>query len=276
MNEDEFPQLDPSSVDSGFTRAEKLGFAGLVILFIIIIYLGFSQFSRNLKSPFSAFIAKYSGGGEVALPATDEAAVMEEAKNKDTDKDGLSDYDELYIFRTSPYLTDTDSDGIPDKQEIEQGSDPNCPQGKVCAGSALISAEATVTPSNTLEPPVSNIPSADQLLLQSLFGNNPNPKALREFLLKQGMDKKVLDKLSDAELEAAFKQTVNATSTASAAGAVSDTTDLSKITPSDLRKLLLKQGVSEEKLKKVSDENLMKVLQDILSNPLMYDQKTNQ
>lgn len=53
--------------------------------------------------------------------------LLEQAKTKDTDQDGLSDYDELYIYSTSPYLMDSDSDEITDKQEVDEGTDPNCP-----------------------------------------------------------------------------------------------------------------------------------------------------
>src|SRR3989344_2262751 len=43
---------------------------------------------------------------------------------KDSDQDGLSDYDELYLYGTSPYLPDSDSDGVSDKREIATGADP--------------------------------------------------------------------------------------------------------------------------------------------------------
>ena len=38
---------------------------------------------------------------------------------RDSDFDGVSDYDELYVLGTNPYAADTDRDGIPD------GFDPN-------------------------------------------------------------------------------------------------------------------------------------------------------
>ncbi len=47
------------------------------------------------------------------------------SKNKDTDGDGISDYDEKYIFQTSVYLTDTDGDGISDYDEVIAGSNPS-------------------------------------------------------------------------------------------------------------------------------------------------------
>ena len=44
--------------------------------------------------------------------------------NVDTDKDGLTDLKELFQFLTNPTTSDTDSDGLPDKEEIDFGSNP--------------------------------------------------------------------------------------------------------------------------------------------------------
>lgn len=44
---------------------------------------------------------------------------------KDTDKDGLSDDSEVYIYGTDPKKTDTDGDGYSDKTEIDGGYNPN-------------------------------------------------------------------------------------------------------------------------------------------------------
>ncbi|MCB9811877.1 hypothetical protein H6783_03110 [Candidatus Nomurabacteria bacterium] len=43
---------------------------------------------------------------------------------KDTDKDGVSDYDEQFIYHTNPLEPDTDSDGVLDGIEIVSGYDP--------------------------------------------------------------------------------------------------------------------------------------------------------
>lgn len=45
-------------------------------------------------------------------------------KNVDYDKDGLTDYDEIYIHKTSALKADTDDDGMSDKYEIDRGTDP--------------------------------------------------------------------------------------------------------------------------------------------------------
>lgn len=55
-----------------------------------------------------------------------------ELRKKDTDRDGLNDYSELKVYKTSPYLADSDSDGFADAIEIAQGTDPNCPKGQQC------------------------------------------------------------------------------------------------------------------------------------------------
>ncbi len=45
-------------------------------------------------------------------------------QEKDTDGDGLSDYEEIYDYGTNPKVKDTDGDGESDKAEIEANSDP--------------------------------------------------------------------------------------------------------------------------------------------------------
>jgi len=43
----------------------------------------------------------------------------------DNDSDGLTDYEELYITYTNPFISDTDNDGYSDSTENTSGSDPN-------------------------------------------------------------------------------------------------------------------------------------------------------
>jgi len=44
---------------------------------------------------------------------------------RDSDADGLNDFEEEYIFSTSPFNSDSDGDGVSDFIEIASGSDPN-------------------------------------------------------------------------------------------------------------------------------------------------------
>jgi outer membrane protein OmpA-like peptidoglycan-associated protein len=49
----------------------------------------------------------------------------EELMERDSDGDGLSDYDEIYVYGTDPLNPDTDGDGLTDYEEVmEYGTDP--------------------------------------------------------------------------------------------------------------------------------------------------------
>lgn len=47
-----------------------------------------------------------------------------EAIEKDSDKDGITDYDEVNLYRTNPFAADTDGDSYIDSVEIKLGYDP--------------------------------------------------------------------------------------------------------------------------------------------------------
>lgn len=47
-----------------------------------------------------------------------------EKANQDSDNDGISNYDEVAIYKTNPYRADTDNDGFTDGAEILSGYDP--------------------------------------------------------------------------------------------------------------------------------------------------------
>ena len=53
--------------------------------------------------------------------------IMTYLKTEDSDKDGLSDYDEVMIYKSSRYKKDTDGDGYDDKTEVDGGFNPNGP-----------------------------------------------------------------------------------------------------------------------------------------------------
>ncbi len=42
----------------------------------------------------------------------------------DSDGDGLSDWEEVNVFKSDPYNADTDGDGVPDGEELKQGRNP--------------------------------------------------------------------------------------------------------------------------------------------------------
>lgn len=48
--------------------------------------------------------------------------------SKDTDNDGLTDYDEIFIYNTNSVIPDTDGDGLEDGDELHIGVDPTNPE----------------------------------------------------------------------------------------------------------------------------------------------------
>ena len=115
------------------------------------VIFGFLSFGAMLRRPFDLQIAE-ARKNSPALAAS-QSPNIEALKRMDTDGDGLSDYDEIYIYHTSPYLKDTNGDGIDDKTEILIGKDPNCPPGKICSGGSAIPAEpAAGGPTTSMAP----------------------------------------------------------------------------------------------------------------------------
>ena len=109
------------------STSEKLIIGTVAIIGIVTVIFGFLHIKKSIFSPF-----RRDPNDTYKTPAEQEKEAMAILKTTDTDKDNLTDFDELYIFRTNPYLEDTDSDGVNDGEEINNNSDPNCPKGLSC------------------------------------------------------------------------------------------------------------------------------------------------
>ena len=197
---------------------QKAGVAFLIIFGISAMILWAVQFKSGLQ------VTKALTAEELAKLQADRsgdtADTTADLRAKDTDKDGLSDYDELYVYSTSPYLEDSDSDNILDKKEIEQGTDPNCPGGQDCSNQTVNNATdatgdiATTSAQNSAIPSLSNSTNtttagADSSLMQSILSGATDAKNLRAMLLQVGMSEDTLNKISDEQLISVYKQTLN-------------------------------------------------------------------
>ena len=215
----------------------------LLVFAILVVILGFKNFNNTIHAPFAKYLAQAPIPGEPT-----EAEINEALKNKDTDKDGLSDYDELNLYRTSPYLEDSDSDGLADGVEVQKGADPNCPEGKNCGFSPLSNPTAEPEkkgPPAGLIPPDAAAKENFEELMKLLSSPTQDPKELRQFLIKRGVKPDLLEKISDEELLKLFDE-----SQASAQTAGFDA--------KTIRQELLKQGFDPKILEKISDEELEK------------------
>jgi|GEM_PF-1301772 hypothetical protein len=104
---------------------------------------------------------------------------------KDTDGDGISDYDEKYIYSTSPYLADTDSDGISDYDEIMAGQAPLC-VGNTCADNLEENF-------NSESSEVEN-------------GKLMNLEELKDYLVEAGYPESEVNKLSEEDLKLIYAE----------------------------------------------------------------------
>lgn len=195
----------------------------VVFLGMVAVIFGFWNFKANVRGNFNP----QTGNNTLSLNEGLSQTQISELSNKDTDSDGLSDYDELYTFYTSPYLEDTDSDGVKDKDEIAAGTDPNCPGKKTCT--------ETERP---YQPPISQ-PSSTQT----------------------GSEFTTIDQLLNQLGEQNLAGQEAPTSTNSQADTLQA---LSNLSAADLRQLLIQAGAPESLLKNVTDEQLLQMAQEAL------------
>lgn len=172
-------------------------------------------------------------------------------QRRDTDGDGLSDWEEIYIYKTSPYLADSDSDGISDKEEIERGTDPNCPEGQDCR---FIIPGATGD--NLADSIIPNLPEVDY---DSKLGGE-----IRQILLSYGLEAELLDQVTDTELVQIYQQLV---SSGELVGEQSAEIEQSQnIEAAELRQALLLSGVDPNILDNLTDQQLLDLNQQTLES----------
>lgn len=200
-----------------------------ILSFLFLIAIGtlaygfYSLSSRIYQSD------NFAGAEATVVPQTDNFVdQMAEQKNLDTDKDGLSDYEETNTYETSPYLADTDSDGYDDKTEIERGHDPLCPTLDNCRGdwTGKTPTEADI-PTNI---------ETENLINNTLATENTENAANEEANSSS--------KLTAEQLQA-----------------------LNSLTAAEVRELLISEGqVSEEELSAIDDETLMQIYKEALAS----------
>lgn len=212
---------------------QKLSLGVFIVIGLSTIVLGFFRINKAIELPF-----RRSGTFTFKNSEQLERERMQKLRELDTDTDGLHDYDELYVFRTSPFLEDSDSDGLNDGAEVAAESDPNCPKGKTCrqvriANETTGTSPATNTSGSTGTSPATTGSAeqptgseAEQKVMEVIteyFGDvnqlTPekikegiaalSPTELRTFLGKLGVPAQALSRADDATLRQLVSETLN-------------------------------------------------------------------
>lgn len=190
----------PDSRSSNISKEQKMGFVFLLVFGVLAVSLGVLQMRNTIYSPFVVRATKDASLDSVL----DETTRLQQI---DTDRDGLSDYDELYFHNTSPYIEDTDSDGVEDKDEIDAGTDPLCPTGQHCEQdlpveeSVDLGEDELVSPQDILEQAQGALPGSPEIDPGAFLEQLQNPNMLRQVLLSTGrVTEEQLADFSDDEL----------------------------------------------------------------------------
>lgn len=188
--------MDSEHHDESQPREHRAGAWILLIVGVAAFGLGIFQFRESVVAPFAV-------KSQFKTQEQKEQERLDELKMKDTDQDGITDFDESYVFNTSPYLEDSDSDGMSDKEELESGRDPNCPEGKECG--PLGDSFATTEDAFGTEPSVDSEEAQTELIDAML---NPSPEQIRKLLIDSGVSKEEVDALDDDTLTALYQESL--------------------------------------------------------------------
>lgn len=277
----------PQEAVAKATIQKKAGIWAMAAVACFTAILGIVQIKNQITKP---LLPKYPNSNfKIVSVEEEEFQKAEKLRGSDTDEDGLNDYDELYVFETSPYLADSDSDGSTDFEELQSGQNPNCPVGQQC--NTLKSTNTNTTDVNSSSTNTAVTASATDI------------DVIRETLKNAGAPATTLDAMTDEELITLYNETVQETGyTLDAQGnmvasgqtnqstnqtaveqmysdfqptnneydttmnslAQGDFDTLMKLTPAEIRELLISLGGDENFVNSMDDATITEVFQSAL------------
>lgn len=197
-------------------KGQKIAVTGLVIFAIFVLFMWSNQLKNNINGHFNYSDPEDAGEEDCADGSCGENFEMTQ-KLSDTDNDGISDWDELNVYGTSPYLEDSDSDGHSDLEEIAAKEDPLCPIGETCEdvvsedlnSDVDIESEALNRLYGSYNGQIDlEGQGIDEEYLQKILSGEGDAKLLRQFLISIGFDEDMLNQTSDEDLVQAYKDVI--------------------------------------------------------------------
>lgn len=212
----------------------------LIVLGISAVFLSYFQLRGAIYAPF----------GRPAKPREiDKSEILYDLTFQDTDQDGLTDFDERFVYLTSIYIFDSDSDSFSDKEEVEAGSDPLDPKSTPYFQT---NKKESLDQENFLEQ---IFPSPQELE----DNRGITAEEIKDLLINQaGLSQNVVDKFDDKTLIKLYNETKedtgidlkNLPAPEESKGQFSD------LDIKTLRQFLIDSGVEIETLEQVSDQDL--------------------
>ena len=136
-----YPSIDPYSLIfghedfAGIDPSINLAVYSKISRLFHVVAIGISEINAPEAMTFVGefLYGRFIDAGSNYDPDTDglinklERDEGTDINNPDTDRDGLLDGEEVFVFGTEPLLADTDGDTLPDGSEVTYGSDPLVP-----------------------------------------------------------------------------------------------------------------------------------------------------
>jgi hypothetical protein len=258
------------------TPMEKFFVFFLVLITISAAVLGYLQFKKNIEGPlYSSYLREKRGELREQYKVTninsaEEKEDFSKLQNQDSDLDGLSDYSEIYVYKTSAYLEDTDGDGLLDKEEIINGTDPNCPKGEECYGPEITGETITNTDNEQVyeQENFTDTNQADELDLSDSATMDLDLLELQTQLLSGEVtleelginDPQLQEMLDEArELQAQEAEQLSPTEKEPIKE------ELKALSPEEIRQELEQRGIDKSLLEQIDDETLKQLFLDTLN-----------
>lgn len=260
--------MDQNRQNIDKTSARLLFVIGVLVFAAGIYQLRFNLFAvdRGLELRRDDIIASSEtlSGSANTLEGSQEANDLANLQETDSDQDGLTDFEELYVRGTSPYLQDTDSDGTSDFEEIANNTDPNCPEGQNCTqervgGDEVINqAEQKLLESGDLTPTSSTV-NEDTVLDAPELTNDE----VRQYLLDNGIAEDQVNSVPEDDLQELYNTLYQQTQEASTDSQELDTDQvqseveaLLSLSTAERRQYLIDSGVSQDEVDDLTDEQV--------------------
>lgn len=188
------------------TKQQKVSVCVLGVCGVLALTLSVYKVGARIREPFLVDRSEILSIKEIIGTTPEEETAKQ--KRTDTDGDGLSDWDEVNVYKTNPNLRDSCGDGITDNVRVVTGKNLGCAGSLVGTESAPAAATGTLrapgvlapfgsaalfaTEGTGLLPAPSQTEGADAYLPR-------DAKAIRA-VLKGKVDQAKLDQLTDEQL----------------------------------------------------------------------------